>query len=198
MGGKGKRRCSCIEIRFDEIDDFIVICPSKCTNHAEISKSFERLIQQHARMIGLRKCFNAAPSLESCPIAIRLEETGCVAFSCTYYGFGRSTGHHRSTTATAFGAHIDEIVGHFDHIEVVLDDNHRVAFLHQAVEHVDECANVFKMQAGGGFIEDVNSTAGVAFSTIRWLVSRADSHRPKAWCRIVRVSNNPTPHLAAL
>jgi hypothetical protein len=55
------------------------------------------------------------------------------------------------------------VVGHFDDVEVVLDHDHGVAFFHEFVEHGEQVADVFKVQAGGGFVEDINGAAGVFF-----------------------------------
>jgi hypothetical protein len=38
---------------------------------------------------------------------------------------------------------------------VVLDDDHRVAFIDEAVEDVDQAADVLVMQADGGFFDEI-------------------------------------------
>ena len=47
-----------------------------------------------------------------------------------------------------------------DHVEVVLDDDDRIALVDEAVEHVEQLADVFEVQAGGGLVEDVDGAAG--------------------------------------
>lgn len=54
--------------------------------------------------------------------------------------------------AAAVGAEVDDMVGGFDNIEVVLDNQHGVALVGQGVEHREQALDVFKMQAGGGFV----------------------------------------------
>ena len=51
--------------------------------------------------------------------------------------FGRALGHHLPTTIAAFGAHVDEPVSGFDHIQVVLDDDDGVARIAQLVQHLE-------------------------------------------------------------
>ena len=53
------------------------------------------------------------------------------------------------------------MVGEFDDIEVVLDDNDGVALIDKAVEDDHEGADVLKMQSCGGFVEDVERLARV-------------------------------------
>ena len=53
------------------------------------------------------------------------------------------------------GAQVDDPVGRLDHVEVVLDDDDRVAQVDQAVEHVEQLADVVEVQAGRRLVEDV-------------------------------------------
>ena len=59
------------------------------------------------------------------------------------------------------GADVDEPVGGLDDLQVVLDDDHRVAQVGQAVDDVQELADVVEVQAGGRLVEDVERPAGV-------------------------------------
>ena len=45
----------------------------------------------------------------------------------------------------------------------MLNHHHCVAFIHQAVQHVHQYANVFEVKAGGGFVENVERFSRVAF-----------------------------------
>src|SRR5699024_2004572 len=60
------------------------------------------------------------------------------------------------------GAHVDDVVGGFDHVQVVLDDDHRVATLGQPLQNIDQPVNVGDVQAGGGLVQDVEGFAGGA------------------------------------
>ena len=62
----------------------------------------------------------------------------------------------------AAGAEVDHPVGGLDDVEVVLDHDHGVALLDQAVEHFEQLADVLEVEAGGGLVEDVEGLAGGA------------------------------------
>ena len=76
--------------------------------------------------------------------------------------FRRALGDDRATAVTALGSEIDDPVGGLDHVEVVLDHDHRVAMVAQAVQHLEQHFDVGEVQAGGGFVEDVERAPGVA------------------------------------
>ena len=47
---------------------------------------------------------------------------------------GRALRDHRAASVAALGAHIDDIVGCLDHIQIVFNDHDRVPALHQLME----------------------------------------------------------------
>ena len=59
------------------------------------------------------------------------------------------------------GAQVDDPVGRLDHVEVVLDDDDRVAEIDQPVQHVEQLADVVEVQAGRRLVEEVERLAGV-------------------------------------
>ena len=44
---------------------------------------------------------------------------------------------------------------------MVLDDHHRIAEVHQTVQHVEQFPHVVEVQSGGGFVQDIKSAAGL-------------------------------------
>ena len=76
--------------------------------------------------------------------------------------FGRALGHHLPAAVATFGAHVDDPVGGFYHVQVVLDDDDGVARIAQLVQHLEQQGDVGKVQAGGGFIQDVQRAPGIA------------------------------------
>ena len=76
--------------------------------------------------------------------------------------FGRALGDDAATAFAAFGTEVDDPVGLFDDVEVMLDDEDGVAEADQALEDVEEFADVVEMQAGGWFVEDIKSAASLA------------------------------------
>src|ERR1700721_1305449 len=61
----------------------------------------------------------------------------------------------------AFGAEVDDPVGLFDDVEMVLDDQHGVAERDEAVQHVEEFLHVIEMEAGGRLGENIQRAAGL-------------------------------------
>src|SRR5262245_1615988 len=64
----------------------------------------------------------------------------------------RSAGDDFSALSTAFGTEIDDVVGIFYDIEIVLDGDHRVTHVHQPMKDVNQFLNVGEMQASGGLV----------------------------------------------
>ena len=52
------------------------------------------------------------------------------------------------------------MVGYLDHVEMVLDDNDRIALTDQFVEHVQQAPGVFEMQTSRRLIEDIECATG--------------------------------------
>src|SRR5208283_4746488 len=77
--------------------------------------------------------------------------------------FGSSLCHDAAATLTTFRSEIDNPVGLFDDIEIVLDDQDRIAEIDQALKNIDELSHIVEMQAGGGFVQNVDGAAGLTF-----------------------------------
>ena len=69
-------------------------------------------------------------------------------------------GHNRATAVAPLGAQVDDVVGGFDHIQVVFNDHHGVARLHQQLQHVDEPVDISRVQTCGRFIQNIDGGAG--------------------------------------
>jgi hypothetical protein len=80
--------------------------------------------------------------------------------------FGRAHATTVPPPAPPFGAHVDEPVGGFDDVQVVLDDDDGVARVAQLVQHLEQQVDVGKVQAGGGLVQDVERAAGVALAQL--------------------------------
>src|ERR1035437_5244934 len=59
----------------------------------------------------------------------------------------------------ALGAHVDQPVRALDHVEVVLDHDHAVARVDEALEDLQQPLHVGEVQPGGGLVEDVERRA---------------------------------------
>ena len=78
-----------------------------------------------------------------------------------------TAGQHLAAPGAAFGAHVDQPVGGFDHVQVVLDHDDGVAGVAQLVQHLEQQFDVGKVQAGGGLVQDVEGAAGVALGELQ-------------------------------
>ena len=54
--------------------------------------------------------------------------------------FGRAGGDDPAAAVAAFGPEVDDPVGRLDHVQVVLDDQHRVAGVDEVVQHLRAAA----------------------------------------------------------
>src|SRR3954471_22312484 len=82
-----------------------------------------------------------------------------VAATCGGDLLGRAFGHRPAPTRAAFRPHVDQPVRRLDHLEIVLDDDHRVARVDQRVQHLQQLPDVLEMQAGGRLVQDVDGLA---------------------------------------
>src|SRR5262245_41388461 len=60
------------------------------------------------------------------------------------------------TTCTTLGAKIDHPIGTFDDLEVMLNDNERIAGVAELHEHFEQCVDVGKMKASSRLVEDID------------------------------------------
>ena len=67
----------------------------------------------------------------------------------------RARGHDLPSQLAGAGAHVEHVVCRADRVLVVLDHDHGVALVAQALERVDETVVVALVQADGGLVEDV-------------------------------------------
>ena len=74
--------------------------------------------------------------------------------------------HHSTATGPTFGSHVNQPVGGFDDVQVVLDHHNRVAGIAQLVQHFEQQINVGKVQASGRLVQNVQSAAGVFFAQL--------------------------------
>ena len=79
----------------------------------------------------------------------------------------RAGGNDASAAVAALGSEVDHPVGGLDDIQVVFDDDHRVARIAQAVQHMEQHADVVEVQAGGRLVQYVERAPGVALGQLQ-------------------------------
>ena len=98
----------------------------------------------------------------------RLEERARVAPLHLDHVLGRAGGDDLAAAVAAFGAEVDDPVGGLDDVEIVLDDDDRVALVDQLVQHLEQLGDVVEVEAGGRLVEDVERAAGGALARAPW------------------------------
>ena len=82
------------------------------------------------------------------------QERSGIALRFLLYHLFRGAGKQDLTAFTAaFGAHVDQVVGAFDDVEVMLDDDDGVALFHQFVQDTQKNTDVFEMKTGCRFVQ---------------------------------------------
>src|SRR5689334_21263438 len=74
--------------------------------------------------------------------------------------FGGAGGDDMAAGVAAFGAEVDDMVGGFDDVKVVLDDKDGVAGVDEAVQAFEEALDVGEVETRGGLVEDVEGVLG--------------------------------------
>ena len=76
---------------------------------------------------------------------------------------GRPLADDLAAAVAALGSEVDDPVRGPDHVEVMLDDHHRVSGRDELPERGEEGRHVVEMQPGGGLVEEEQGTAASAF-----------------------------------
>ena len=67
--------------------------------------------------------------------------------------FHGASAYHLSAIATAFGAHVDDIVAGTNDIGVMLDDDYRISLIHKAMQHTKQYADILEVQTRRGLVQ---------------------------------------------
>ena len=92
------------------------------------------------------------------------QESWRVALLRLRYFFRSSSRKHLAATSSALRTDVDDVVGKFYYVEVVLDDDNGIALIHELLNNIHQNANVFEVQTRSRLVEDVESLARVALS----------------------------------
>ena len=74
--------------------------------------------------------------------------------------FGRALRDNSAAGIATFRTQINYKVSLFNQVQIVLDHDHRLAQIHQALQHIEQLGDVVKVQAGGGFIQHIQRMRG--------------------------------------
>src|ERR1700722_13309856 len=79
---------------------------------------------------------------------------------------GGTGGGEATAPFPALRAHVEDVVGVADDVEIVFDDDDGVAEIGEVVKDFEEFADVVEVEAGGGLVEEVEGAAGLAFGKL--------------------------------
>ena len=74
--------------------------------------------------------------------------------------FRRAGADDPAAAGASFGPEIDEPIGRFDDIEIMLDHEHRVARVGEIVQHLQQHLDVGEVQPGGRLVQQIERAAG--------------------------------------
>ena len=99
-------------------------------------------------------------------------------------GLRRARHNHFATAGAAFGPDVNDPVSCFDHVQIVLDDQHGVAGFDKVLQNVQQQLNVGKMQTGGRFVQQVQCLSRAAFNQFPCQLDSLGLATRKRWRRL--------------
>src|SRR6185503_9798154 len=76
--------------------------------------------------------------------------------------FRCSTNDQLTSLMAALGSQIENPIGAFDDVEMMLDHQHRMPGLHEPLQAIQQALDIGEMQSGGGFVKNVEVMAAAA------------------------------------
>ena len=100
--------------------------------------------------------------------------------------FGSALCDYPTAVFSAFGAEVDDPVGIANHVEIVLDDDDAIAEIGEPMEHVEQLADVVKVESGSRLVEQVERASGLTltqfareFDALRFAAGESDRGLPE-------------------
>ena len=75
--------------------------------------------------------------------------------------FWASGGDDGTTVVAALGTEVDEVVGGFDNVHIMLDDDYGIASVDQTMQDYEQAFDIGEVQAGSRLIEYVERLTGI-------------------------------------
>src|SRR5438445_6395272 len=102
----------------------------------------------------------ALSSSDRTPLQERAQELPGVRLGYLRDLLRRADGDHLAARLAALRPEVDDPVGLLDHVEVVLDHEHRVPGVDEPLQHLEQLLDVGEVQTRGRLVEDVERLAG--------------------------------------
>ena len=94
------------------------------------------------------------------------EDLAGIGFFCAGDEFRRTLGDDAAAAFASFGTKVDDPVGLLDDVEMMLDDEHGIPEVDEALENVKKFSHIVEMQTSGGLVEDIKRAAGLALGEL--------------------------------
>ena len=82
------------------------------------------------------------------------QKLSCKTLLALHHFLWRTGNNQVATLVTSFRTEVDDIVGAFDDIKIMLDDNQRVPSLNECIESMKQSLDIMEVQTGGRLVED--------------------------------------------
>ena len=86
-----------------------------------------------------------------------------IAFTGKGYFFRRTVCKKHSAVFSSFRSHVNNIICHLYHIQIMLDNDYRIPLVYQPFKHGHQYADVFKVKSCGRFVKNIDRFPRVAF-----------------------------------
>ena len=74
---------------------------------------------------------------------------------------GSSLSHNASSSAPALRPEVEDVVGAFQHIQIMFNDNDSVPAVNEFPEHFEQDFDILKMQARGRLVQNIKRVSGI-------------------------------------
>lgn len=98
---------------------------------------------------------------------MRFQKTPCVRFADAHDLFGRAGGNDATAHVAAFRAKVNNVVGSFDDIQIMLDDEERAARFDERAKGREQFVDIVEVKACRRFVEDVERVCARSFREMR-------------------------------
>ena len=71
----------------------------------------------------------------------------------------RTDGHHVAALVAAFRAQVDDMIRGFDHIQIMLNDQHGISRVHKLLQHLNKLVDIGGMKARSGLVQNIDGPA---------------------------------------
>ena len=99
----------------------------------------------------------------------------------------RTGANHTTAAAPAFGTKVNDMVGTFNHIKIVLDDDHAFPLVYQASQHLEQAGNICGVQPCGRFVQNIECFASWTLRKLSGKLNALGFPTGEGGCRLAQL-----------